>query len=292
MNHLKLLYYTNYSNFGDILNELLIAHLLGRHVTKASEKSATLVGIGSLLELLLHSGGNLPLKIRKAVLGSINIWGTGFIAPENTRVGRPNDLPEQFFRDVNVFALRGTKTLSRVAAITGRDLSNTPLGDPGILCDMLVEPTHETQKKKYRIGVIPHYVDQNQDSVRNLLSSADRSLLIDVLDHPSKVLQQIQACELVISSAMHGLIASDSLGVPNIRAIFSDAIVGGDYKFDDYYSVFGVSNHRKFDLREKELSDLDDSFIREEHPVSRDAVNTVREGLLKSAQELRRYLES
>ena len=39
---------------------------------------------------------------------------------------------------------------------------------------------------------------------------------------------------------MHGLIAADALGIPNARIRVADRITGGDYKFRDYYSVFGV----------------------------------------------------
>ena len=48
-------------------------------------------------------------------------------------------------------------------------------------------------------------------------------------------------CEVVISSAMHGLITADSLGIPNARAIISNNITGGDYKFNDYYSIYGIN---------------------------------------------------
>ena len=46
---------------------------------------------------------------------------------------------------------------------------------------------------------------------------------------------------------MHGLIAADSFCIPNIRIILSDNIIGKDFKYNDYYSVFGIENHNKID---------------------------------------------
>lgn len=46
------------------------------------------------------------------------------------------------------------------------------------------------------------------------------------------------SCKCVLSSSLHGLIVADALGVPNRRIVLSDKIIGGDLKFDDYYSVY------------------------------------------------------
>jgi hypothetical protein len=45
----------------------------------------------------------------------------------------------------------------------------------------------------------------------------------------------------VISSSLHGLIVADSLGIPNVWLRLSPDVLGGDYKFKDYYSVFGLA---------------------------------------------------
>lgn len=46
------------------------------------------------------------------------------------------------------------------------------------------------------------------------------------------------SCKCILSSSLHGLIFADALGIPNRRIVLSDEIIGGDLKFDDYYSVY------------------------------------------------------
>ena len=52
---------------------------------------------------------------------------------------------------------------------------------------------------------------------------------------------------------MYGLIVADVLYIPNVRMILSDKISGGDYKFNDYYSAFGLNEHEKIILMKEIL---------------------------------------
>ena len=63
-------------------------------------------------------------------------------------------------------------------------------------------------------------------------------------------------CEYIISSAMHGLIAADALGIPNIQLVASDRLIGGMYKFNDYYSSYSG-----FDYRERQY--LSEASVKE-----------------------------
>jgi hypothetical protein len=49
---------------------------------------------------------------------------------------------------------------------------------------------------------------------------------------------------------MHGLIVADSFGIPNMRVIASESLMGGDYKFRDYYSAFSKNKYRAVNIRE------------------------------------------
>ena len=40
---------------------------------------------------------------------------------------------------------------------------------------------------------------------------------------------------------MHGLLAADAIGIPNAWLKLSDRLRGGDFKFQDYYSIFDIN---------------------------------------------------
>ena len=50
----------------------------------------------------------------------------------------------------------------------------------------------------------------------------------------SLIAAQIQTCDFILSSSLHGCIFSDLLGVPNTRVVIGDNVIGGRFKFDDY----------------------------------------------------------
>ena len=68
---------------------------------------------------------------------------------------------------------------------------------------MLVEKLIEKpKKKKYEVGFIPHYADQNTLSTKLILKNR-KIKYINILDAPLNVLNQIADCEIIISSALH-----------------------------------------------------------------------------------------
>ena len=46
---------------------------------------------------------------------------------------------------------------------------------------------------------------------------------------------ELCACEYVISSSLHGLILAEAYHIPTLWATFSDNINGGTFKYMDYY---------------------------------------------------------
>ena len=126
----------------------------------------------------------------------------------------------------------------RCAGITGLT-QDVGLGDPGLLTHLLVED-HPAPAKRCRVLVIPHYKDKGNAALADLAGRVSGVEVADIFAPVATLIEQIRAAEVVLSSAMHGLIAADSLGVPNAWLKLSDAVRGGDFKFNDYYSVFGL----------------------------------------------------
>ena len=70
-------------------------------------------------------------------------------------------------------------------------------------------------RKRFDIGIIPHETDKR---IKNILSHFKNTniCLLDPNDHPLKFIENMLTCETIASSSLHGLIASDSLNIPNI----------------------------------------------------------------------------
>ncbi|MDA3890384.1 MAG: polysaccharide pyruvyl transferase family protein [Salinivirgaceae bacterium] len=278
--NLAVYYFTKNTNFGDNLNALLIKKVFNLNIQISTPYKCRLVAIGSLLESFLHGSSYSKLILKKAVLPKLNIWGTGFIAPENSRIIRPDNKAECFFRKVDVSAVRGELTKKRIEKMLSISNNEITIGDPGLLSNMLVDTGNITKKFKY--GIIPHYVDINNPLVYKLNDNLEESTIINVLQDPQSFISQISQCENIISSAMHGLIAADSLRIPNIRTVFSDNIAGGDYKFNDYYSVYGLKNLKYLDAKKQQNITNEVKAFLKDYPIDYSIVIETQSKLLKS----------
>ncbi|MEP5837370.1 MAG: polysaccharide pyruvyl transferase family protein, partial [Marinobacter sp.] len=113
------------------------------------------------------------------------------------------------------------------------------LGDPGSMIREIAllndDRSLTNSGKKYKLGIIPHFVDYPY--VQRSFYNDPSVLVIDIKNRYDLVAKKIKGCEAIVSSSLHGLIFSDAIGVPNSWVSISDRIVGGDFKFNDYYSV-------------------------------------------------------
>lgn len=230
-------YYCHISNFGDAVNPILIERLLGEKCVFASKYRADIIGMGSILPHLCRP--RLDAKIKNLFARPSIVWTSGFIKEVKGK--------EIFRKNLRFAALRGKLSLARVENIIGQKL-NVPLGDGGLLLAKLLD---KQPKKQYAIGIVPHMVDIENPRIKKLTEILPQSILIDVRQEPMQVLEQIASCDFIISTAMHGLIAADSLGIPNKWIEVSDKVVGNGYKFRDYYSVFKSHKQQAYRLDEQ-----------------------------------------
>lgn len=209
---IKLHWSNKKPNFGDALSPLICEAVSGRKIIYETIKKCDLVAIGSLLQ-------RLPEYFFSRRL---NIWGSGFIAPEKSHHSR------HYYHSI-----RGKHSRDIV-----RQDNDLALGDPGLLADLLVPETPAS--KRHAVGLIAHYKDKSNPLLQAICDQNPQVSLIDIFLPPITFLQRLQNCEVVFSSAMHGLIAADALGIANARIQLSTDIRGGDFKFADYYSVFDL----------------------------------------------------
>lgn len=206
--------YWSYSdNFGEWITSQILRSM-GIYAEYTCVPDSKLVSTGSILE-------QLPADYKGIILGS------GFIH-ETSRVA---------FDQADVWAVRGNLTAERISSVRTKAAA---LGDPGLLAGNIGIKRLE---KKYRLGIIPHYSDYHlvfSGALRNLRQNNPGEVnIIDVQQSPVTVIRQIMMCETVLSSSLHGLIVADALGIPNQWIEFS-TLVGGHFKFHDYYSSLGI----------------------------------------------------
>lgn len=201
-------------NFGDEVTAPLLERLTGRRVEWTPLAECDAIGAGSILQMAHRTRPDrMPL-----------VWGSGFIRPPADGEAPISD---------KVLAVRGELSRGRLALSLRESVQ---LGDPGLLADRLLD---RTVTRRYAIGLIPHYKDASDPVISALLRRNRWIRRIDVGWSPEEVAREISACDVVLSSSMHGLIFADALGVPNLHVQLGDKLVGGTYKFRDYNSAFG-----------------------------------------------------
>ncbi len=232
----KMAVFTGFSNFGDMLNLYIARYVYNWNVVPNFSR-ANLYCIGSLLSPIFERDVNKKKKI--------TIIGTG--------MHRDVVVPQNFKKKLEIFALRGKLSQSKIKEKLGIDVNIA--ADPAVLIREMLKG-FEFPERKY-VGIIPHFYDKNEESISNVV--VDGVKIISVEGTPIQVLRDMSDCYCILSSSLHGLIFADALGIPNRRVVFSDEIIGGDLKYEDYYSVYG-KDYKAIDLREQKITqaDIDD----------------------------------
>lgn len=244
------------TNFGDLLSPLLLKKYGLVPFRVHYKGQAQLICVGSVLD-------DLPQDYNGFILGS----------------GLINDTARPFSQ-ARILAVRGELTRQRTGAP-----ASTILGDPGLLAEKLLAAR---QPKQYRVGIVPHYVDKDDPRVEMLRARLQNDLLvIDVQRGPAAVFADIDRCEYILSSSLHGLISADAFGIPNAWLVLSGKLRGNDFKFHDYYSAFGGQARPCRPTGEESLADL----IAMTHPVSGE-IGAVKQNLDRAFQQLKQALLS
>ena len=206
------------NNWGDDINYWFLQELTDKKIFNYSDLMAWMIPktennfltIGSIIES--HCKPN-----------SI-IWGSGAMKAQHVLQCKP----------AKVLAVRGPLTRDLLLS-KGIDCPEV-YGDPALLLCLHYHPKVE---KKYKVGVIPHYIDLHNPLVREFVSSSDDITLINMenYDEWHDIPDKINECEIILSSSLHGLIISDSYKVPNVWVSFSEGVIGGgEFKFLDYFA--------------------------------------------------------
>lgn len=211
------------TNFGDAINPILINKLFNCNVVWVDYKYFPfkyLVAIGSVLQ--------------KANKNSL-IWGTGFISDSSFCYEQPYE----------IFAVRWPKTREKLLELG--IYCPEVYGDPALLLPKIYTPK---VPKKYKLGIIPHYVDKQNLLLDKFKDNKD-ILIIDVKNpNHFEFIDLLYSCEKIASSSLHGLIVADAYNIPSLWIELSDKVKGNGFKFLDYFESVGRTEKESFILNE------------------------------------------
>lgn len=202
-------------NLGDDLNLPLLKELTGcrivprRYTLLRKKPRRTFLVIGSILEACMHP---------EAV-----VWGAGLIQPPSKKLPVPR----------RISAVRGPLTRSKL--LKQNIKCPETYGDPALLLPLVYQPP---SVKRHPVCLIPHVSELDCAFVQSWQSQGRACLDLRNYRHWQECIDFIAASETVLSSSLHGLILADSYGVPSRRIVISDRLIGGDFKFHDYYLSF------------------------------------------------------
>ena len=208
-----------HNNWGDDLNYYFISHLTKRPIVFLHRfwlakklNFRNYLCIGTLLDAVNYS--------RESTI----VWGTGVSGQD-----RLFTIPKE------IRSVRGKKSIDFLRQ------KNMPypalVGDPALILPLFYQP--KNKEKKYKLGIIPHVIDLEHPVIKQIQSENSNEVLIINLskfDKWTDIIDQICSCESIASSSLHGLITSDTYGVPNCWIELSGKISGGHFKFYDYAS--------------------------------------------------------
>jgi pyruvyltransferase len=244
-------------NFGDVLGPYIVEKITGKKavyvpVNVSSPKSIVayfygiLIGRNKFKDLLslIRSYKHPSILISiGSVIGwyaksSCNVWGSGIMFKNENIV------------NANFYAVRGKYTQARLKEL-GYKVPDT-IGDPGLLLPLVFNPIIE---KKFKLGIIPHFVHFD----KTLGSINDSSvLIINLLDDVEKVVNDLKSCDCTISSSLHGIIESHAYGIPSLwYNLPGDKLAGDNIKFLDYFSSVGIKNYEPYHIKNYNSTEIE-----------------------------------
>lgn len=187
-----------FRNWGDDINEILpvlinpSGKVIQRKYSFNIKRKKDILCIGSIITWM-----TTPRSI---------IWGSGVQFPDeeilyNGKVIKPK----------KVLAVRGPLTRKYLLE---RNIDCPEIyGDPALLL-----PRYYTSRieKKHKIGIIPHFKEKKSEQVNDLIQKYGFHFIdIQNFKNWKNLIDEINSCEFILSSSLHGIIIADAYGVPN-----------------------------------------------------------------------------
>ena len=281
-------------NFGDVLGPYIVEKMSGKEAlyapllhtgwTKISiltylraiyNRKLSFKEMYSNLSHLIYNKSNLLITIGSVIDWYTNpncdIWGSG-IMYRNSNIS-----------NANFYAVRGKYSQLRLKEL-GYEIPKA-IGDPALLTPLLYKPKSE---KKYTLGIIPHFLHYEATLEKSI---HHQILIINLFDEIEKIIEDVNSCEKVISSSLHGVIIGHAYGIPSLWFVLAlDHIGGDDIKFADYFSSVEIREyesfeHNKNNFDENYMTTIDSIFLenKELTLVDSNRLKKIQVDLIKSA---------
>ncbi|WP_456284713.1 polysaccharide pyruvyl transferase family protein [Microbacterium sp. JZ70] len=197
------------NNFGDLIGPIIVERLVAEFGLTEPTERRRLVAVGSIMKLT-RSGDT--------------VWGTGVNGKSMDAGAAP---------DIDVRAVRGPHT--RRALLDRGTAVPEVYGDPALLWPRfwpLEEYRRNSSVPRRAVSVVPNFHDRGAMTGPNV---------IDPLQDPFTVIEQIAQSDFVCGSSLHGIALAEAFGIP-ARLIEPGAEPA--FKYLDYYAGTGRSSYR------------------------------------------------
>ncbi|MBH2024452.1 MAG: polysaccharide pyruvyl transferase family protein [Flavobacteriales bacterium] len=231
VNHINLIYLRDnlWLSFKILVMALLYRKInfitFGKYVSfNLLVRPKVLLAVGSVLQNIQYS--------------NCQVWGAGIIEEKCN------------FKNADFVSVRGKYSQIRLKEL-GYKVPSV-LGDPAILLPLIYKPE---KIKKYKVGIIPHYI--HYDELKKAVPSD--ILVINLLDDIEKIINEICSCEFTLSTSLHGIIVSHVYGIPSLWCNFSNIkkpLRGDNVKFKDYFSSVGIREYDEFLIHIAEIEHI------------------------------------
>jgi pyruvyltransferase len=207
---IKVFYYDGVKNAGDMLTTPILKHFGYEAVLTGRNNKGKLLGVGSIM---------------RALRAGDTVWGAGCILKHEVNG-----------KGCRFLAVRGPKTKELIKN------ANVPAiyGDPGLLLPLIYNPDI---KVTHEVGIVPHYVDK-QTAYSKYAIDSKYNKFIDIQADWQTVVKEIKSCKKIISSSLHGIVIAEAYGIPAEWEVLSDKLIGGEFKFQDYFLGTGRDSQR------------------------------------------------
>lgn len=231
------LVYMDGLNFGDQLSPFLINELSGKEIqTKQVFIARWYLFLKGIISFDLVKIKETLFFWQKNIIavGSVIsdgntksfIWGSGFM---NKTDG---------FKGGTTFAVRGKLTAEKLCQMGHPDCAT--FGDPALLLPIVIPASG---LKRYKLGIIPHYTETLH--FNELYGEQYKIIDLNTKDI-GKVIEEINNCEYVLSTSLHGVIVAHAYDIPALWIKKGDIHTDG-FKFHDYFSSVDIKGYDGFE---------------------------------------------